>query len=509
MPVYGLPLLRSVLLASAIGFIVFLVNSGTWVNTQLASRDQQTALEENLIAYINEQLEDKNIPGLSISLVREQETVFEMGFGYSNLSDKVESTPYTVYRGGALAQLFTTIAILQRVELGYLDLDTPIASYLPDFTPQNPYGLQLTLRQILSHQSGLSSEPPVGHSLDTSAPSLHETISSLNTTRIVYPPETFTKFSNAGFGVAGLVLETTIEKPFEQYMRAILDRMVMMRTSYSPRLDLMSKLAQGYYTTFEGRLSPAEVYEVGNIPAINLYTTANDLGTFLKVVFANGQSPNGAILDPESLEQMWTIQLSTARKRLPYGLGLAITRMSGETRASLSNSFQGYTARIDLLPESKLGVVVLANVNNVDAVLKEIASYALEILKADINQLPGPEIPRTYTVNSENISRAAGYYEDEESLYISALDSELYLYRDGSRYRLRSIGDSLIVDDTHAYGTVLLSDGLNIELDNTIYARKDPLLSLSPPGKYDKLLGAFGVESNPLFSLRIINLCMH
>ena len=498
MPVFGLPLLRAVLLSAALGFIVFVVNSGTWVDTQLAHRDQQTVLEESLTVFINEQIADKNIPGLSITIIRDQETVFEMGFGHSDKKEKIPSTPYTVYRGGTIAQLFTTIAILQRVELGHLDLDAPVSSYLPQFSPQNPYGLPLTLRQILSHQSGLSSEPPVGHSFDTSSPSLRQTVISLNETEIVYPPETFTKFSNSGYGVAGFILESTLEKPFEQYMRAILDRMDMMRTSYSPRLDLVGKLAQGYSTSFEGRLRPTTGYEAGNIPATNLYTTANDMGTFLKVFFAEGHSVNGRILDPKSLEQMWTIQLSTARRRRPYGLGFAVTQMSGEVRASLGSSFQGHSTHIDLLPESKLGVAVLANHGNAEIILEKIAHYALELLKADANQLSLPKVPRTYAVDNAMITQAIGYYQDASSLYISALDSDLFLYKDGTKYRLRQIGDSLIVDDTHAYGPILLSDGLNIELDNTLYVEKDPLLSLRPHGQYDPLLGVYGHESSPI-----------
>ena len=104
-------------------------------------------------------------------------------------------------------------------------------------------------------------------------------------------------------------------------MRAVLDRMDLKRTSFTPRFDLKSKLAQGYKHTFDGRQLKAPVYDLGNTPAEDIYTTVNDLGAFLKVLFANGRSPKGKILAAESFESMWSIQLSTARKLLPYGLG--------------------------------------------------------------------------------------------------------------------------------------------------------------------------------------------
>ena len=499
MPVLGLPLLRSAVLISAVGFLIFMVNSRNWVDQQLTERYDQTVLEESLSVFINHQLADKNIPGLSISVVRAQETVFESGFGYSDIKQQVPASPYTVYHGGTLAQLFTTIAVLQRVELGYLNLDEPIATYLPEFAPQNPYGLPLTLRQILSHQSGLPTEPPVGHSFDPSPRTLQETIYSLNNTSVVYPPETFTKVSNAGFGVAGLIIEQSLDRPFTQYMRAILDRMDLMRTSYSPRLDLKSKLARGYSRGFEHLLIPTTDFEAGNIPALNLYTTVNDLGTFLKVIFADGQSPNGAIVSPRSLEEMWTIQLSTVRKLIPYGLGLAVSELNGRTRASLASSHNGYSAFIDFIPEYKIGVVIQANVEKSESTLKQISTYALQLLMNEQDGFMPPPIPRTYSVEASTFAQALGYYESPDPIHISALNNDLYLYRSGNRYRLKQLGDSLIVDDQHAYGTILLSDGLSIQLDNTLYVKKTaPPSDIESGEQYDALVGAYGFKERPI-----------
>lgn len=497
MPVYALPILRSVVLVGAVGFIIFIVNSGNWVDKQLISRTDQTALEESLAVYINYQMADKSIPGLSISVIREQETVFEQGFGYSDRSKHIQASPYTVYHGGSVAQLFTTIAILQRVELGYLDLDEPVSSYLPAFTPRNPYGLSLTLRQILSHQSGLPTEPIMGHSFDPLPTSLEETVYSLNNSSVVYPPETFTKFSNAGFGVAGLILELSLERPFAQYMRAILDRMDLMRTSYSPRLDLKSKLAVGFANGLEHKIVPTSIFESGNIPASNLYTTANDLGTFLKVIFNDGQSANGAILSTSSLEQMWTVQLSTVRKQVPYGLGLAVSDLNGQTRASIGSSHNGYSAYIDFIPEHKIGVVILANIEKVESTLEQIGAYALRSMMNEKAGLPPSTAPRTHRVNREMRDKAVGYYEAPEPLNISVLDDELYLYHNGNRHRLRQLGDSLIVDDSHSFGSVLLSDGLSIQLDNTLFVKKDPFSSPQATGTYDDIVGVYGQPENP------------
>ena len=97
-------------------------------------------------------------------------------------------TGHTLAGVGSVSKLFTDLAIMQLVERGELDLDAPITTYLPNFTPENPFGTPITLRQLTSHRSGLVREPPVGHYFDPTEPSLAQTVASLSSTRLGYPP---------------------------------------------------------------------------------------------------------------------------------------------------------------------------------------------------------------------------------------------------------------------------------------------------------------------------------
>ena len=494
----GLPM-RSVVLFGSIGFLILLVSSGDWLADRLAIREPDSMLESRLEAFIRQEMVDKRIPGLSISIVADQNTLMEAGYGMANPESSTPASPYTVYRGGSLAQIFTTIAVLQRVELHKIDLDAPISEYLPRFMPYNPYGLPLTLRQILSHQSGLVSEPPLGHTYDNSSPTLAETVNSINQTTIVYPPETFTKYSNAGFAVAGHLLETMLEKPFEQHMRAILDRMYLKRTSFTSRFDLKNKLATGHIYTFDSRRMETPVFELGNAPAADIYTTASDLGAFLKVLFADGLSPNGRILDAESFEQMWTVQLSTARRQLPYALGFAMSVFENERRASLSSSMHGFSGRLDLLPDRDLGIAILANSEQADVALERIAQYAFQLLSAQAEERPAPYPPLHPAPDEPTRSRAIGYYAGNPSLTISEAGDELYLYRDLSRFRLRQSGDSLIVDDPYRYGPILIVDGVTLFFEQQLYQKRGNPVYTPAPTHFEELRGFYGPVEYPLY----------
>ena len=154
--------------------------------------------------FIAHEMADKELPALSIALVDDQQIVWAKGFGFADPKDKVPATAETVYRVGSVSKLFTDIAIMQLVEQGKIDLDAPVTRYLPDFRPRNPFGKAITLRQLMSHRSGLVREPPVGNYFETTEPSLARTIASLNQTELVYAPETRTKYSNAAIATVGL-----------------------------------------------------------------------------------------------------------------------------------------------------------------------------------------------------------------------------------------------------------------------------------------------------------------
>ena len=160
-----------------------------------------SAAIDRLRTAIRHEVEQKQLPAFSISLVDGEQVVWADGFGFQDAAQKVPATADTVYRVGSVSKLFTDIAVMQLVETGKLDLDKPVTEYLPEFQPQDPFGIPITLRQLMSHRSGLVRESPVGHYFDPDEPTLAATVASLNQTKLVYKPETRTKYSNAAVAV--------------------------------------------------------------------------------------------------------------------------------------------------------------------------------------------------------------------------------------------------------------------------------------------------------------------
>src|SRR5262249_55747207 len=134
------------------------VNRASTVSASIPPTPEYTAVAAALERLIQHELEDKQLPALSIALVDDQTIVWAAGWGPP--TPKPPATANTVYRVGSVSKLITDIAVMQLVEQGLYDLDAPVSQYLPDFTPKNPFGKEITLRQLMSHRSGLVREPP-------------------------------------------------------------------------------------------------------------------------------------------------------------------------------------------------------------------------------------------------------------------------------------------------------------------------------------------------------------
>jgi serine beta-lactamase-like protein LACTB len=241
---------------------------------------------EEAIAY---EMEDKDLPAISIALVDDQEIVWAQGFGMADPDEGIPATAGTVHRIASLSKLFTDMAVMQLAERGDVDIDAPITDYLPEFQPRNSFDREITLRQIMSHRSGIVREPPVGHYFDPTEPTVAQLVESLNSTDIVYEPESRTKYSNAAISVAGYAVEKVRGQSFDQYMQAnILDPIGMSRSSYLPKPEIIEHLAIGYMWGYDGRVFEAPTFELGMVPAAGMYSTAKDLAEFMKMLF-NGE----------------------------------------------------------------------------------------------------------------------------------------------------------------------------------------------------------------------------
>lgn len=472
-------------------------------------------------AMIERERSQKDLAAVSVALVDSQGVVWAAGFGEE--SPGVPATAETVYRVGSVSKLFTDIAIMQLAEAGELEIDAPVRRYLPEFAPAGFANAPITLRQLMSHRSGLVREPPVGHYFDDTGPTLAATVASLSGTPLVYEPGTRTKYSNAGVAVAGHVLEATQGEPFAEYVKhAVLQPLGMANTAFAPDSAVAARLARAYMWGFDRGRFDAPGFELGMAPAGSMYSTVLDLALFMDAMFRRGEGMNARVLGSETLESMWEPQHATG-----YGLGFRVAERFGQRWLGHGGAIYGFSTQLAFLPDAKLGVVVASALDGTNTVTGRVADAALALLLAAQAEDALPEEPLrgTELLDPTAALELQGVYGvGPHALELDERNGRLFLTpaRGGFTVEVRARGDTLLVDDRLAFGARFLpsDEGLVVLDDGGLLGPSDqaaggasapiPLalprqpprgLPPAPPDHWAGLVGEYGWDHNVLYVL--------
>lgn len=344
--------------------------------------------EKYLRWLIDREMTRDEITGLSIALIDDQQVVWQQGFGYADLENKIPATPETVYRAGSIAKVFTAAAAMQLAEQGKIDIDGPLSAALPEFSIKTrfPEAGPVTPRNVMTHHSGLPSNFFDG--LFVRNPGRFElVVDKLRDEHLSFPPNYVFSYSNLGMALLGATVQKVSGEPFDDYMeRHFFQPLGMTQSSFAPR-----PIAKAYDQHKE-----IEVFSLRDMPAANLLSSATDLSQFVKMQFADGKYGQHQVLSPATVREMVRIQ----NKDFPLtfqqyvGLGWMMSGVEvpgGGPVASHGGSLPDSHSMMAILPEHKLGVVILSNSMTSAVAVTRIASEALKLMletKAGIRQAP-------------------------------------------------------------------------------------------------------------------------
>lgn len=456
---------------------------------------------ERLSALVEREVHDKKLPAVSIALVDDQKVVWSKGFGFQDRDRKVPATDQTIYRVGSVSKLFTDVAVMQLVEKGQLDLDAPVATYLPEFKPATKPGQKpITLRMLMSHRSGLVREPPVGNYFDPTGPTLEKTVASLNAVPLVYDPGEKIKYSNAAIGVVGLVVQKVLGQPFAAAVEnRVLQPLGMASSSFAPTADGKKRLADAVMGTWHGREFPAPTFELGMAPAGCMYSTVGDLAKFASCLFAGG----APVLKPGTLAAMLKPQFADADAKEGFGLGFQLGTLDGKRRIGHGGAIYGFSTELAALPDEKLAVVVVCSRDVTNAVMTRIADDSLRLMLAAKTEKELPKLAETQPLPLALAKALAGrYVSGDRAIDVTELAGRVYVTpsRGGFRAELRADGEKLRADDGLSWGPVIERIDLNLKIGDRVYERQPDLEPpAAPPAKWLGLIGEYGWDHNTLF----------
>jgi len=346
-----------------------------------------------LIAY---EMQKSSTPGLSIALVDDQRVVWAQGFGYADLEHKVPATAQTLYRVGSISKLFTDTAAMQLVEQGKLDIDRPLQAYLPNFRikQRTADAAAITPRQLMTHHSGLPRDWLKGFMTPEPA-TFTSVIDEIREEYADYPPGEVFSYSNLGLTLLGSAIQQVNGTAFSDYVKqSVLMPLNMSTSSFETGMSSSTLMAKGY----QGHEAKAEP-PLRDLPAGGLNSSVADLSRFMSMVFAGGTSGEHRILKAETIAEMLRPQNSDVPLDMNFHVGLGwmlstLGRSSiqgGGVVAHHAGATAMFRSQLYILPEHKLGVVVLANSSTARQVVDRVATAALSMqleAKTGVKQPP-------------------------------------------------------------------------------------------------------------------------
>jgi CubicO group peptidase (beta-lactamase class C family) len=292
-------------------------------------------------------------PGATILALRNGKPIFRHAFGYRDLERRLPATMDTHFELGSITKQFTAAAILQLRDSGKLDIDAKVSTYLPDV----PHASEITLRQLLTHSSGVADYFGLLPDEELSKPTTFDGIMKLAAEKpLDYPPGSRATYSNTGYMILGRLIELESHQSYRDYVKSHLLAPAGMTQTFTIDVEASVPLMAKGYRRVKGKREPGlTIDESYSGPAGDLVSTVADVEKW------NQALSGGKIVSKADYALMSSPQFLTGGKETGYGFGFFVDRVNDQPRIGHTGSTFGFTAANFYFPAQKLRIIVLTN----------------------------------------------------------------------------------------------------------------------------------------------------
>jgi CubicO group peptidase (beta-lactamase class C family) len=347
-------------------------------------------IKAEITNLIEKNLKHYNIVGASVSIVDDCETFYSQGFGFSDKINKAKVTTDTIFKIGSITKVFTAMAIMQLREQGKIDIDKPITDYIQNFSIKSRFAnaRPITIRDLLCHHSGLPSDDFRNY-FSSDPEEFNSVIEYLKDSYQVHPTGKLFYYSNLGVNLLGVIIERVTGLPYHQYIENVLLKELKMENSaIIPKESSVINISKPYC---KGKEQKEGIMKY--IPAGGIFSTANDMATYMKAIINHGESifKNEATLNEMLIPQHPNNPMDF---NMINGLGWFIGKPGLDYAGKViwhDGGTPNFFSLTVIIPERKLGITILTNSANGAFMNHQIAIDILRLILKNKFGLSAPK----------------------------------------------------------------------------------------------------------------------
>ena len=293
-------------------------------------------------------MKDDHIPGMSILIVKNNKTILNKGYGFSNIKKKSKVTPNTRFEIASNTKAFTGYAIMQLVEAHKINLNDKVSHYIPGFYMKyNHKKVDITVDQLIAQTSGISGDITNDDKITKDTNSLEGLVYSIKGRNLDAKPGKQFEYSNMNYDILGLIVQKASHQSYATYLSTHLFTPLHMTQSTVKESNMKKNNdAQGYVIKKGKAYADSPEFNLGDNPAAYMMTNTKDLASWLKFQL-NPPKKVASLIDNS--------------QDVHYATGWFIDDNHSETIVYHPGTLENYSSYIILNPKKDYGIVVLAN----------------------------------------------------------------------------------------------------------------------------------------------------
>lgn len=354
--------------------------------------------QKKLSDFVEMQAEEFGVPGVAVGVLLDGQEIYA-SHGVTSLANPLPVDEKTLFHLASVSKTFTATALMRLVAEGKVDLHAPVRRYIPELNLADERAVaQITVLNLLNHTAGLDWNLIDDGKGDRS---LAGFVARLPELPLIAPPGARPSYSQAGYNLAGRVIEKVTGLPFEQAMASlVLEPVGLSDTVYGLAEVMVRKFAVGYNRSEDGELHPARPWGAfkegarADNPGGGLASSVSDLLRWARFQLGNGEG----VLPAAELHRMRKRTVGLRASTLGDGLGICwfLHDLDGVLGIGHGGSGNGQFAELLIAPERNFAVVCLANAGPEGYPLNQsVVKWALEhylgVVEQDTEPLPYDE----------------------------------------------------------------------------------------------------------------------